>query len=333
MHPQKGNILVEPSHDSSDSLLDYEPAQDVFLADVVAGLSAEPKRLPCKYFYDETGSKLFERICELPEYYPTRTELKIMRSQAESMARHIGPRAMLVEFGSGSSIKTRTLLDHLHEPAAYVPVDISRQHLQESADRLSARYPDVDVLPVCADFTAPFELPEPPTEAEKIVVYFPGSTIGNFERAEAQRLLASMADLCDPSGGVLIGIDLQKEPEVIEAAYNDSQGVTAKFNLNLLRRINTELGADFDLEAFRHRAVYNAAAGRMEIFLVSRPDQVVHLAERKFTFAAGEAICTEYSHKYTPAGFAQMASSASLTLQRTWTDSQHWFAVLYLQAE
>ena len=220
------------------ALLDLKPQAAVFLDDVVEGLSQSPKCLPCKYFYDERGSQLFDRICELDEYYLTRTELAIMRQFASEMAEQIGPGVMLVEYGSGSSIKTRLLLDHLPDPVAYVPVDISREHLQAVADQLSRAYPHIEMLPVCADFTEHFDLPVPKRRPTHVAVYFPGSTIGNLQPEDACQLLDRIARLCGVGGGLLIGVDLQKEISVIEDAYNDEAGVTAEFNLNLLKHIN-----------------------------------------------------------------------------------------------
>jgi len=302
-----------------------------FLRDVLAGLRQSPKRLSCKYFYDERGSELFDQICELEDYYLTRTELAIMQQYAAQMGSAIGPGAQLVEFGSGSSLKTRYLLEHLDSPAAYVPVDISGEHLRKTARGLTRAYPQIDILPVCADFTADFALPSSRQTPLQTVVYFPGSTIGNFVPAEASQLLDRFVQLCDSRGALLIGIDLQKDVATIERAYDDAQGVTAQFNLNLLRRINVELGADFDLPRFEHRAKYNAELGRVEIELVSRAPQVVTVGGRAFEFARGEAIHTEYSHKYTIDQFARLAAESGWRFRRAWTDEQDYFAVLYLE--
>ena len=311
-------------------LCDLSPEREHFLADVLEGLGRSPKTLPCKYFYDARGSALFDRICALPEYYPTRTELGILRRHAGAMAAAIGPRALLVEYGSGSSTKTRLLLDRLAEPAAVVPVDISRDHLLASAAALAAHYPKLRVIPVCADFTAPFALPDVP-DADRVVGYFPGSTIGNFGPAEARKFLADVAEQCGPGGALLIGVDLEKPRAVLEAAYDDARGVTAEFNRNLLRRANRELDADFDLAAFDHRAFWNAAQGRVEMHLVSRRDQVVHVAERAIPFAKGETIHTENSHKYELAGFAALAEAAGFGVERVWTDDGGLFSVQLLR--
>jgi dimethylhistidine N-methyltransferase len=301
----------------------------VFLRDVIAGLGARPKHLPCKYFYDRRGSELFDRICLLDEYYLTRAELALMDRFAVEMGAQIGPGVMLVEYGSGSSVKTRYLLDGLPDPVAYVPVDISGDHLQQTARELARDYPRIEVLPVCADFTQDFTLPRSVRTATHAAVYFPGSTIGNLMPGEAVALLHRIAPLCGTGGGLVIGIDLKKDESVLEAAYNDRLGVTAEFNLNLLRRINHELGADFDIDQFFHRACYNAELGRVEMYLVSRRAQTVTLAGKSIEFEPGEAICTEYSHKYTVDEFAAIAAAAGLTIRREWTAEKRQFAVLH----
>lgn len=305
---------------------------DAFRNDILAGLRKAPKQLPCKYFYDERGSALFDQICELDEYYLTRTELAIMQQYADEMGQQIGPGVILVEFGSGSSLKTRILLEHLIDPVAYVPVDISREHLHRTARGLARDYPHLEILPVCGDFTKPLELPAAAREPTHAAVYFPGSTIGNFTPQGALMLLKQIGQMCGQGGGLLIGIDLQKDPQVIEAAYNDGQGITDQFNLNLLHRINRTLGADFDLDRFAHRAIYNAEQGRMEIYIESRSQQSVQVDGEKFQFEPGERILTEYSHKYTVPGFAQLAAQAGLALHRHWTDPQAYFGVLHLVA-
>ena len=315
------------------AILDQQPSLNTFREDVLAGLRRDEKRLQCKYFYDERGSALFEQICELEEYYLTRTELAIMRQFADEMAASLGEGLMLVEYGSGSSLKTRLLLERLPDPAAYVPVDISREHLAASARELSQSYPHVEVLPVCADFTQNFDLPSSTSDPERAVVYFPGSTIGNFDPPAAQRLLGGIAEMCGRGGGLLIGIDLQKDVGVLESAYNDEEGVTAEFNLNLLRRINDELDANFELEQFVHSAVYQCGPGRIEIHLQSQVEQTVTINDEAFEFAEGELIHTENSHKYTIDGFAAMAAEVGLTLHQSWTDDEQMFGVLYLVTE
>lgn len=325
--------MAKPSSNASAnsvSLLSVDrPGTDEFRDDVLHGLAGSRKSLPSKHFYDQRGSQLFDQICELDEYYPTRTELAIMDKYGQEMGEQIGDGVMLIEFGSGSSTKTRLLLDHLIQPIAYVPVDVSCEHLHATANELAQDYPQIEILPVCADFTQEFSLPRASVSETHDAVYFPGSTIGNFEPQAAVELLGHIATLCGSGGGLIIGIDLQKDPDVLEAAYNDADGVTAEFNLNLLRRINRELDADFDLRQFRHTAVYNAEHGRIEMYLESLRSQTVQVEGREFTFASGERICTEYSHKYTIDGFSEVARSVGLTLRKEWTDSRNYFAVLH----
>lgn len=313
--------------DSTDEFLGQ---QHEFTRDVITGLSASSKWLPSKYFYDQRGSRLFDQICELPEYYVTRTELALMQEHGAAMAQCIGPGVRLVEYGSGSSVKTRILLDHLSDPVAYVPVDISRNHLLETADCLTDDYPQLEVLPVHADFTRDFALPTPARRPTHSAVYFPGSTIGNFTPDRAHGILARIAPLCGSGGGLLIGIDLQKDAHILEAAYNDAAGRTAAFNLNLLTRINRELGADFVVERFTHRALYNQELGRIEMHLVADLAQQVSIAGQRIEFAAGESICTEYSHKYTVEGFARQAAQVGLQLHGRWLDQNEYFAILHL---
>ncbi len=310
--------------------IDTTPDTAVFEAEALAGLSAFEKTLPCKYFYDAHGSHLFDQICDLPEYYPTRTELGIMRQHVSEMAGLLGPDCLLVEYGSGSSTKTRILLDHLPDLAGYVPMDISREHLLMTAKSLAAAYPRLDILPLCADYTAPYTIPEARGPVRSRAVYFPGSTIGNFHREQAEVFLSQIADVCGPGGGLLIGVDLKKSPAILEPAYDDAQGVTAAFNLNLLRRMNTELGTDFDLSGFAHRAFYNALAGRVEMHLMSLRPQTVHLAGREIAFEEEETILTECSYKYSLAEFADLAARAGFLVRRVWTDPAQLFSVQYL---
>lgn len=301
-----------------------------FLADALAGLSAGRKSLPCKYLYDERGSQLFDRICELDEYYLTRTETQITADNAEAIAEAIGTGAVLVEYGSGSSLKTRVLLDHLQAPAAYIPVDISEEHLLGTARVLQNEYPELDVRPITADFTQGFDMPQG-LNSERTCVYFPGSTIGNLEKHAAIRVLRLISEQIGSSGGLLIGFDLQKSREVLEQAYDDSLGVTASFTLNILRRANRELGADFDLSQFEHVSFYNAEAGRIEIYIESQCDQSVTIAGEQIEFEAGERIHIEYSHKYTISGFAQMAEAVGFSQRAVWTDDDNYFAVMYFE--
>ncbi|MEN8181315.1 MAG: L-histidine N(alpha)-methyltransferase [Myxococcota bacterium] len=308
-------------------LTDFEPEQKRFRDEVLAGLAREPRTLPCKYLYDQRGSELFEQICELPEYYPTRTELRLMEARGQEMAETLGPQVVLIEYGSGSSAKTRVLLEALADPVAYVPVDISRDPLVRSARSLDRRHPRLEVLPVWADFTQVFTLPSPRRTPRRRIVYFPGSTIGNFDPPEVVAFLARIAALVGPGGGLIIGVDLLKDSRTLQAAYDDAQGVTADFNKNLLSRLNRELGADFDLEAFEHRAVVNEVLGRVEMHLVSRLRQEVRVCGERFSLAAGESIHTESSYKYSLEGFAERARQAGLEVQRVWTDPQQRFSV------
>jgi dimethylhistidine N-methyltransferase len=301
-----------------------------FLRDVLRGLARPRKRLPCKFFYDARGSELFDEICRLDEYYPTRSEASVLRRHGGAIADAVGPGAVFIEYGSGNSKKTRLLLDRLHAPAAYVPVDISGEHLARTARRLARDYPGLEVRPVCADFTRPFALPPLARPAARRVVFFSGSTIGNFPPAEAVRLLRRIARQVGPGGGLLIGVDLKKDVRVLEAAYNDRRGVTAEFNLNLLARINRELGADFDVGQFRHRAVYNARAGRIEMYLDSRAAQAVHVGGESFAFAQGESVCTEFSYKYSPEEFRALAGRAAFAVEHVWTDARGWYSVQFL---
>lgn len=300
------------------------------LPDILAGLRAPQKRISSKYFYDKRGSELFDLICALPEYYPTRTELQLMRRHGDEIRALVGPRASIIELGAGSNAKVRLLLDCLEQPAAYVPVDISPDYLTAQAAELARDYPEVHVQPVFADFTRPFELPAHPVEPARNLVFFPGSTIGNFTRERALELLRVMAAEAKPGGALLIGVDLRKDPDILRAAYNDSAGVTAAFNLNVLRRLNRELDADFDLDAFRHLAVYDEAEGRIEMRLVSKRGQSVRLAGVSLDFAWGEHIVTEHSHKYSVDEFRALAARAGFEPVRTWTDGDELFSVHFL---
>lgn len=311
---------------------DHAPGNHRFLRDVLSGLRRPQKTVPCKYLYDDRGSELFEEICAVEEYYPTRTELAIMRRHAGEMAGEIGPRCLLLEYGSGSSRKTRLLLDRLEEPAAYVPIDISRDVLVKSVKDLTSDYPSLEVLPVCADYTAPFDIPEPSRPADRKTVYFPGSTIGNFSPQEATAFLEHVRDIVDEAGALIIGVDLKKEPAILQAAYDDREGVTAEFNLNLLKRMNRELGSDFPVDRFHHRAVYDEERGRVEMHLVSEEDLTVRVGDKEFRFDAGETIHTENSYKFEVDQFAAQAARARLHVDRIWTDPEKLFSVQYLVA-
>ncbi len=313
------------------SFEDLAPDGDDFLAEVLKGLGDEPRHLPCKFFYDERGSKLFERICRLPEYYPTRTEVGLLRASASEIAALVGPDCQLVELGAGSSEKVRIVLDALDRPAAYVAVDISCDHLVRSAAALAADLPHLAVHAVCADYTKPFRVPAVEGVANpKRVVFFPGSTLGNFTPDQAVGFLTMVAGVAGSGGAMVIGIDLKKDETILDAAYNDAQGVTAAFNLNLLVRVNRELDGTFALDAFRHHAFYDAAQGRIEMHLVSLKDQVVRVAGTEFRFREGEAIHTENSYKYSIPEFQDMARAAGFVPVQVWTDENDLFSIHYL---
>jgi dimethylhistidine N-methyltransferase len=311
-------------------LNDFNPGRDRFLAEVLSGLRKAQKELPSKYFYDERGSNLFERICTLDEYYIPRTEAAIMVTCIEEMTEVLGPNILLIEYGSGSCTKTRIILEYLRQPSAYVPIDISHTQLLGATQQLALDYPGLEVLPVCADYTSSFDLPIPRRPSKHTVVYFPGSTIGNFDPLPAKHFLEHIAGVCRPGGGLLIGVDLKKDPDVLHCAYNDRQGVTAAFNLNLLERINRELDCDFQVDQFQHYAIYNPREGRVEMHLVSLRDQVVHLNGIAITFTTGESIWTESSYKFNLDEFEQMAVAAGFKVEHTWTDDKQWFSVQYL---
>lgn len=296
--------------------------------EVLHGLALRHKRIAPKYFYDQRGSQLFDAICELPEYYLTRTEMGILESCQQEVAQLAGPDGTLIEFGSGASKKIRLLLDALH-PRHYLGIDISRDFLLESVQRLAHDYPWLEVHAACADFTQDFELPDD-TGAGRKLAFFPGSTIGNFEPYEAQDFLQRVRRLVQPDGALLIGVDLKKDPKILHAAYNDSAGITAAFNLNLLERLRTELGAELDPRHFRHRAFYNALRGRIEMHLVSRRAQEIQVLGRRFHFEPGESIHTENSYKYSVEEFHALARRAGLRPRQVWLDAAHLFSVHYL---
>jgi dimethylhistidine N-methyltransferase len=308
----------------------FDPQTSAFAADVLEGLSRQPKQLPPKYFYDSTGSELFEQITVLPEYYPTRTELGILRDHAAEIADIIPEGAALVEFGAGAATKARLLLKRCRI-GAYVPVDISGDFLKAQASDLQRDFPTLQVAPVVADFTVPFELPKAVAGMPK-VGFFPGSTLGNFEPHEACAFLRSARHILGSGALMLIGVDLEKSDRVLHAAYNDSAGITARFNLNLLTRIDQELGGDFDLSAFAHRAIYNRERHRIEMHLVSRMAQTVRILGKSFAFRAGESIHTENSYKYSFERFTTLAKSTGWIPQVSWTDDENLFAVHALVA-
>jgi L-histidine Nalpha-methyltransferase len=313
-----------------------EPAEDL-RADVLRGLAAPQRKIPPKYFYDEQGARLFERICRLPEYYPTRTEMRILEEHGAAIAAEVGPSARIVEFGSGSGDKTKILLRHLAQPASYVPIDISAEQLYEFADELRSEFTGLRVQPLAGDYSADISLPDAVPGTARTVGFFPGSTIGNFEVAEAERFLQRARELCGPGSAFIVGADLHKDAAVLERAYNDAEGVTAEFNLNLLRRINRECGADFPLDAFSHRAIYDEQLMRIEMHLVCMAGCVVHVPYGRgrpgaaaFRFEPGEYILTEYSHKYTPDSFTDLAASGGWSVHGFWTDAENRFSVWLL---
>ena len=310
---------------------DLAPGEESFRDAVLSGLRCTRKRIPCKFFYDARGSALFEAICRLPEYYPTRTEIVILEDNSADIAAHMGRNCRLIEFGSGASQKVRILLPALDRPAAYVPVDISREHLRDAATGLAEDFPSVPVIAVCADYTRPFSLPPLPGAGGKKVGFFPGSTIGNFEPDAAVAFLANYARILGPGGEMLIGVDLKKDPEILDAAYNDRAGVTAAFNLNLLERVNRELDGDLDIDRFEHVAFYNEAEGRVEIYIRSLVGQQARIAGAHFRFAEDELIHTEYSYKYSVPEFRALAGRAGFRPVDTWTDPAELFSVHYFR--
>lgn len=317
--------------DALEALTDLQPDRARITADILHGLSQHPRQLPSKYFYDARGSALFEQITRQPEYYPTRTELRLLQDRAADIAAVVGTHLHVVELGSGSGRKTEILLQALVDPVAYTPIEISRAALLDSVARLAPALPEIEMLPVCADFTRPVQLPEPEREPARRLLFFPGSTLGNFTHAEAVALLRAMRQTMGEGGLALVGIDLHKSPALIEAAYNDAAGVTAEFTLNLLRRLNREIGSDFALEGFAHQARYSVERLRIETDLVSLRPQQVHVDGRTFDFAAGEALRVEYSHKYTDASFAALAAEAGLRVIDRWDAASPAFGLRLLQ--
>ncbi len=311
---------------------DQTPEHAEALSELQRGLSQPEKWISSIYFYDSHGSVLFDRITELPEYYLTRTETAVMRAHGADMAREIGPDALVIEPGSGAGEKIRLLLGALDNPVAYVPIEIAREHLRNSAEALARDFPELEVLPVWADFTRSLEIPEPSRTARRKIVYFPGSTLGNFEPDDAVSLLRNFAAMVGEGGAALIGVDLAKEAALIEPAYNDSAGVTAAFNLNMLTHLNRRFGSDFNPENFMHEAYYNPDEGRVEMHLKSLHDQDVHLGGKKIHLVEGESIHTESSYKYSDERFAALAGKGGFRLVKTWKDPEQMFSVRYLES-
>jgi dimethylhistidine N-methyltransferase len=309
---------------------DLAPGEESFRDAVLGGLSQRRKAIPCRYLYDARGSALFEEICEQPEYYLTRTETAILEDRAPEIAALAGPQCQLVEFGSGASRKVRTLLRALEEPAGYVAIDISREQLREATEALALDFPFLDIIAVCADYMRPLEIELP--RARRRLGFFPGSTIGNFTPAEATAFLRGARHIVGSGGAMLVGVDLKKDRDVLHAAYNDANGVTAAFSLNLLQRMNRELGADFDLARFAHDASYNDAEGRIEIYITSRADQIVTVAGRAICFADDERVHIEDSCKYSVEEFSVLAARAGWRSQHVWTDRRDYFSIHLLAA-
>ena len=302
------------------------------LDEVLSGLSRTVKELPSKLFYDERGSKLFEQITELDEYYPTRTEMQIMEDNITEIGGLLGEGTVLVELGSGSSRKIRLLLDNIPGLAAYIPVDISEKHLLKSAAELSDDYPDLEIKPLVADYTRILTLPEINKPYDHISAFYPGSTIGNFKPEDARYFLRRISRLIGRNGGMIIGVDMKKDKKILEAAYNDKNGVTAEFNLNILNHINNETESDFITDNFKHRAFYNSDKGRIEMHLVSKADQLVHINGSVIELKKDDDILTEYSYKYTPGEFENLISDF-FEVRNIWTDRDSLFSIQYLRVK
>ena len=313
-------------------LYDFAPTTGDLYEEMLSGLRNRDKTLPGTLLYDERGSQIFDKICEQPEYYLTRTELGIMQDSIHEIAALLGPGVALVEYGSGSSLKTALLLDHLPALACYIPIDISKEHLLQAAHRLAKQYPHLEILPVCADYSQPFHLPTPSQAATRYVAYYPGSTISHFHPADAVAFLAQVRQVCGPDSLLLMGVDLKKDAHIIEPAYNDRAGFSRAFTNNILQHINQRFAANFDGAGFAHQAFYNPQQGRVEFYLASRQPQIVHLNGETITFAAGERINLAYSYKYSLPEFAELATKAGWSVQQVWTDDQPLFSVQCLSA-
>ncbi|MDA0683921.1 MAG: L-histidine N(alpha)-methyltransferase [Bacteroidetes bacterium] len=336
---------------TAEPFLDLHPATETMLDDVLNGFETTPRALPSKYFYDAAGSLLFDQICELDEYYPTKTERWILETYVDEISAALGDNIVLIEYGSGSSIKTRLLLEHLNGLAAYVPIDISKKHLMMAARNLEGEFPTLPIFPVCADYLQDIDLnltgvlskgdghgaSSVPTDdgatrskEPSHLIFFPGSTIGNFNPEQARDFLKRVHHLAGNNGHLLIGVDLVKDPKVLHDAYNDTQGVTAEFNRNILHHVNHQLGADINVDLFEHRAFWDESAERIEMQLVATDHQKVDINGSVFAFNAGDVIQTEYSHKYRIEGFRALAEDAGFTVDRVWTDPQNLFSVQLL---
>ncbi|MDR3607852.1 MAG: L-histidine N(alpha)-methyltransferase [Oligoflexia bacterium] len=323
--------MTSPKFQNLDfDFIDLKPETDQFKRDVIAGLSKTDKSIPPKYFYDEKGSDLFDQICQLEEYYVTRSEIEILQAHAKTIAAAIGDDCLIYEFGSGSGEKTRILLDAIRNPAGYLPIEISRESLLKSSERLAYRYPHIPIVAICADFTK-FMGDLTRNRDKKRALFFPGSTLGNFDPSTALQVLKNASALLGEGGYAVVGIDLLKDPRILERAYNDSIGVTAAFNLNLLHRINRDLNASFRVERFRHRAFFNERHCRIEMHLESSRDQWVDIDNETFSFARNETIHTENSYKYTSEAFRSLSCAAGMTTIDEWRDRGGNFSVFLLR--
>lgn len=331
MTERRGDVDGSEHTDDLVRLIDLAPTEQRLLDVVQAGLARSPRRLPCALFYDAEGSRLFDEICTLPEYYVPRVEVGLLRERGPDIARLAGPGVEVVELGCGSAHKTDLLLDALERPAAYVALDVSREPLLAATRRIAAARPGLDVWAICADYTQPFSLPDRGGPPVKRLAFFPGSTIGNFDPEQAGRFLNLVARLVGPGGDLLIGADLPKDKTILDRAYDDARGVTAAFNKNILARINRELGADFDLDAFDHLAFFDPGRSRVEMHLVSLKDQVAHVGGREYAFTRGERVHTESSYKYDVEPFRRLAADAGFGALDCWTDAERMFSMHYLR--
>ena len=305
---------------------------DDISTEVIEGLTKQQKQISSKFFYDEKGSLLFDEICELDEYYPTRTEMKIMQDNIDEISSLLGEGTMLIELGSGSSVKIRLLLDNIPGLAGYIPIDISAEHLKLSAESLKKSYPNLDIFPLVADYTKTFELPKIENTYDHIAGFYPGSTIGNFHPDRAKLFLGRIARLIGKNGGLIIGVDLRKDKSILENAYNDAEGVTAKFNLNVLNHLNGKVDADFDLNKFKHHAFFNEDESRIEMHLVSLEEQKVNIADTQIHFGKNEHIITEYSYKYTLESFKKLVLG-NYDVRKVWCDKNNLFSIQYLRVK
>lgn len=322
-------MAISLSEKNSIQFYDYHPPEADLLEEVIQGMNNSPRSIAPKFFYDEKGSELFDAICETSDYYPTRTELKILEQNLDEIVEHVGDNCLLIEPGSGSSQKVRVMLEAV-KPTAYMPMDISKDYLKLAAEDVASEYPWLDVHAACVDYTSPFPLP-PCHEKARKVAFFPGSSIGNFDPEHAVEFLTNLATILESDGGLLIGVDLKKDKDILHAAYNDNDGVTAAFNENLLTRMSDELNATFDTKKFHHHAFYNEQLGRIEMHLVSDETHTVTIGEHQFEFRKDESIHTESSYKYTIDEFQKLAKKAGFHAKNVWTDSDDLFSVHYFE--